>query len=61
MDIKKASDTELKAFIYDQLLLSNQCQANIKTVEQELASRQQPVFNKAKEIAKAQKKAETPQ
>lgn len=50
------SETELKALAYDQAVLLNQTNNNIKLIEAELASRTQPTFNKAKEIAKAEKK-----
>lgn len=65
MDISKLTEIELKALAYDQLALLEQTQANIRAINKQIAKLQNeasnakaPVFNKAKEIAKAQKKEE---
>lgn len=43
MDIKKLSIQELKAFAYDQLVLIEQGQANIKIINAEIAERNKPM------------------
>lgn len=41
IDLKMASDLELKGAAYDQLLLKEHCQTNIQAIHQELAQRAQ--------------------
>lgn len=42
MDIEKMSEQELKALVYDQMVLVNQSQNNIKILEAEIAKRKKP-------------------
>ena len=42
MDLTKMSVTELKALAFDQIKLSEQTQANIRAINQEIIKKEQP-------------------
>lgn len=46
MDITQKTETELKALIYDQLVLRDQTNQNITVLQQELAKRVKPEVKK---------------
>lgn len=46
MDIQKVTTIELKASFYDQLALKERCEANMKIINEELASRAQQAQSK---------------
>lgn len=59
MDISKITDaTELKSMAYDQMLVIDQAQANLRMIQQRLAQLQQETQKKSEKSKKDKDKAE---
>jgi hypothetical protein len=52
MDITKASEVELKALAYDEVVKLEQSQTNLRIINQELAKRRNQPIDTAKKNAK---------